>query len=143
VPVALVAVTRENLDAVLDLVVAEHQQHQVAPAARTVAEAKFHEPGALLRAIAVDGQPVGLLWVQTDEPVPYLVRFMVDAGWQGRGIGREGVELLLDELRAAGHAELELSYVPGEQSAERFWLNCGFEPTGREHGGELIVRRDL
>src|SRR4029453_10132825 len=98
---------------------------------------------ALLRAIAVDGRPVGLLWVQTDEPVPYLVRFMVDAGWQGRGIGREGVELLPDELRAAGHAELELSYVPGEQSAERFWLNCGFEPTGREHGGELIVRRDL
>ena len=36
---------------------------------------------------------------------------------------------LLDELRTAGHAELELSYVPGEDGAERFWLNCGFEPT--------------
>ena len=53
------------------------------------------------------------------------------------------VALLIDELRAAGHAELELSYVPGEGGAERFWLGCGFQPTGRVHGGELVVRMDL
>ena len=53
------------------------------------------------------------------------------------------VALLIDELRAAGHAELELSYVPGEGGAERLWLGCGFQPTGRVHGGELVVRVDL
>ena len=84
-----------------------------------------------------------MLWVQTDEPVPYLVRFMVDASVQGRGIGRSAVALLLEELRAAGHKELELSYVPAEDGAEGFWLGCGFEPTGRSHGGETIVRMDL
>jgi diamine N-acetyltransferase len=53
------------------------------------------------------------------------------------------VALLLDELRAAGHTELELSYVPIEGGAEGFWLGCGFAPTGREHGGERIVRVDI
>ena len=141
--VALVPVTRENVDSVCELAVHEHQRRFVAPAAKTVAEAKCHEPGAFLRAIAFDGRPVGVLWVQTDEPVPYLVRFMVDAAWQGRGIGRSAVELLLDELRAAGHTELELSYVPAEDGAERFWLSRGFRPTGRTHGGEAIVHLDL
>jgi diamine N-acetyltransferase len=143
VTVALIPVTADNVDAVCELAVHERQRRYVAPAARTVAEAKEHEPGAFLRAIAVDDRPVGVLWVQTDEPAPYLVRFMVDAAWQGRGVGRRAVALLLDELRAAGHAELELSYVPGEDGAERFWLNCGFQPTGRVHGGEIVVRMDL
>lgn len=141
--VALIPVTGDNVDPVCELVVHERQRRFVAPAAKTVAEAKCHEPGAFLRAIAVDDRPVGVLWVQTDEPVPYLVRFMVDAAWQGQGIGRSAVALLLDEMREAGHAELELSYVPGEDGAERFWLNCGFQPTGRIHGGELVVRMDL
>src|SRR5262245_9660986 len=126
--VALIPVTAENVDSVCELAVHERQRRFVAPAANTVAEAKFHEPGAFLRAIAVDGRPVGVLWVQTDEPIPYLVRFMVDAASQGRGIGRRALALLLDELRSAGHTELELSYLPGEDSAERFWRGCGFEP---------------
>ena len=83
------------------------------------------------------------MWVQTDEPAPYLVRFMVDVEWQARGIGRRAVALVLDELRAMGLQELELSYLPVEESAERFWLACGFQPTGRMHGDEALVRMDL
>ena len=141
--VALVPVTRENVRSVCDLAVREDQRGFVAPAAHTIAEAKCYEPGAFLRAIAADGEPVGVVWVQTDEPVPYIVRFMVDAGSQSRGIGRAAVALVLDEMRAAGHRELELSYVPAEGGAEGFWLGCGFEPTGRMHGDEVLVRMDL
>ena len=100
-------------------------------------------PGAFLRAIAFENEPVGVVWVQTDEPVPYLVRFMVDADRQGRGIGRRAVALVLDALRAMGLDEVELSYVPAEDGAERFWLACGFEPTGRMHGEEALARIDL
>jgi diamine N-acetyltransferase len=139
--VALVPITRDNVHAVCGLAVHEHQRSHVAPAAQTIAEANYYAPGALLRAIAADDELVGVLWAQTDEPVPYLVRFMVDAGSQGRGIGRRAIELLLDELRAAGLTELEVSYVPG--GAEGFWLGCGFEPTGRTHGDEILVRMDL
>jgi diamine N-acetyltransferase len=143
VTIALIPITQENVSAVCDLDVREDQRHLVAPAAKTIAEAKFYEPGAFLRAIEADGELAGVVWVQTDEPVPYLARFMVDARLQGRGVGRAAVALVLDEMRAAGHAELELSYVPAEAGAEGFWLGCGFEPTGRMHGDEMLVRMDL
>jgi diamine N-acetyltransferase len=141
--VGLVEVTRENVEAVCRLRVAERQERLVAPAAQTVAEAKCHGPSAFLRAITYEEQPVGVAWVQTDEPVPYLVRFMVDIDWQGRGIGRRAVALVLDELRAMGLDEVELSYVPVEAGAERFWTACGFQPTGRMHGEEALAHMDL
>ena len=65
------------------------------------------------------------------------------ADWQGRGIGRRAVALVLDELRAIGLDEVELSYIPGEDGAERFWAACGFQATGRMHGDEALVRMDL
>ena len=142
-PVTLVGVTRENVESVCRLRVAERQERFVAPAAQTVAEAKCHGPAAYLRAITFENRPVGVVWVQTDEPVPYLVRFMVDADWQGRGIGRRAIALVLDELRAMGLDEVELSYVPAADGAERFWLACGFQATGRMHGDEALVRLDL
>ena len=141
--VALVPITRDNVSEVCALAVAEHQRRLVAPAAQTIAEATYQGPGALLRAIVHDGRPVGVLWVQADDPVPYLVRFLIDASWQGRGIGRRALALLLDELRAAGHAEVEVSFVPVQDGPEGFWLGCGFQPTGRMHGDEKLMRMDL
>jgi diamine N-acetyltransferase len=141
--VTLDPISRENVTAVCGLAVHDHQRRLVAPAATTVAEALTSGPNAFLRAIVRDGTPVGVLWVQTDEPVPYLVRFMIDAGAQRQGIGRRALELLLEELRAAGITELELSYVPVEDGPEGFWLGRGFQPTGRMHGDEALVRMDL
>ncbi len=141
--VGLVEVTRENVEAVCRLRVTERQQRQIAPSAQTVAEAKCHGRAAYLRAITLEGRPVGVVWVQTDEAVPYLVRFMVDVEWQGHGIGRRAVALVLNELRAMGVEAVELSYVPIEDGAERFWLACGFQPTGRMHGKEALARMDL
>jgi len=141
--VGLIEVTHDNVEAVCRLRVAERQERLVAPAAQTVAEAKCHGPAAFLRAITFEDQPVGVVWVQTDEPVPYLVRFMVDVDWQGRGIGRRAVALVVDELRAMGLDAVELSYVPVVQGAERFWVACGFEPTGRMHGEEALARMGL
>lgn len=141
--VALVEVTRENVRDVCQLGLGPGQDRMVAPAAYTVAEAGYYGDGALLRAIAQDDRIVGVLWVQTDEPTPYMVRFMVDRAVQRQGVGTRAVALLLDELRAAGHTALELSYVPVEGGAEGFWLGCGFTPTGREHGGEKVVRMEL
>jgi diamine N-acetyltransferase len=142
--VALIEVTRENVRDVCTLGLGARQDKMVAPAAYTVAEAHYYaEAGSLLRAIALDDRVVGVLWLLTEDPdhdVPYLVRFMVDHDHQGQGVGRRAVQLLLDELRAAGHEALELSYVPIDGGAEGFWLSCGFTPTGREHGGEKVVR---
>src|SRR5215208_7874995 len=110
--VSLEQVTRENVRAVCDLELAVGQEPLVAPAAYTVAEGNY-EPGAVLRAICLGGRPVGVLLVELETGMPYLVRFMIDAGRQRAGIGRRAVELLVAELHAAGWHALETSFMPG------------------------------
>jgi diamine N-acetyltransferase len=135
--VSLREVSRENVRAVCELGLADDQRRLVAPAAFTVAELHY-EPEALLRAIYLDDEPVGVLGVEVESGTPYLVRFMVGAGHQGRGIGRRAVELLADELRRDGWTVLETSFVPAEGGAEGFWRRCGFEDTGRVRHGEPV-----
>ncbi len=48
-----------------------------------------------------DEEPVGILAVDTEGRVPYLVRFMITEQRQRSGIGRPAVELLVDELQEA------------------------------------------
>ena len=135
--VSLQPITRETVRAVCDLELAPEQRHLVGPAAYTVAEGHY-EPGAILRAIHEDGVPAGVLLVKVESGIPYLVRFMVDARRQGRGVGRRAVALLAEELRAAGWTELETTFVPVAGGAEGFWRRCGFEDTGRTRNGEPV-----
>ena len=82
-----------------------------------------------------------MLLVETESGTPYLVRFMVDAARQRHGIGRQAVELLVDELRDQGWTTLETSFLPVEDGAEGFWRRCGFTDTGRTlHGEPVFVR---
>jgi diamine N-acetyltransferase len=141
--VALRSVTRGNVRALCDLRLRPDQHELVAPAAVTIAEAHY-EPGGLLRAIYADDEPVGILFVETEGLVPYLVRFMITEERQRSGIGRPAVELLARELREAGSTELEVSFAPVEGGAEGFWRRCGFTDTGREtFFGERIFKRQL
>jgi diamine N-acetyltransferase len=97
----------------------------------------------VLRAIYLDDEPVGVLLVHVESGTPYLVRFMVDAAHQRRGVGRQAVELLVDELCAAGWGSLETSFVPVDEGAERFWRRCGFEDGGQTRHGESVFVREL
>jgi diamine N-acetyltransferase len=84
-----------------------------------------------------------VLLVKVDSGTPYLVRFMVDVTRQRQGVGRQAVALLVDELRAAGWAMLETTFVPVAGGAEGFWRRCGFSDTGRVHDGEPVFARAL
>jgi diamine N-acetyltransferase len=138
--VSLRPVTRENVRAVCELELADHQHRLVAPASFTVAEGHY-EPGALLRAIYSGEEPAGVLLVEVETGTPYLVRFMVDVARQRQGIGRQAVELLVEELREQGWTSLETSFLPVEDGAEGFWRRCGFTDTGRTlHGEPMFVR---
>lgn len=140
--VSLRPVTGENVRAVCDLEVAEDQRMLVAPAATTVAECAY-EPAAVLRAIYLGEEPVGVLAYLVEDGTPFLVRFMVDAAHQRRGIGRQAVGLLAGELRGEGRTVLETSFVAAANGAGGFWRRCGFEDTGVVREDEQVVRLAL
>jgi diamine N-acetyltransferase len=135
--VSLRPVSRKNVRAVCGLRLGEGQERLVAPAPYTVAEAHY-EPESILRAIYLEEEPIGVLFVEVEAGTPYLVRFMVDAKHQKRGFGRRAVELLMDELRQDGWGALETTFVPVEDGAEGFWRACGFDDTGRTLHGEPV-----
>jgi diamine N-acetyltransferase len=141
--VELREITGETVRQVTALAVTPEQASYVASNAVSIAQAHF-EPKAWFRAVAAGDELVGFVMVYRDPGVRFYVwRFMIDARHQGRGYGRRALELLLDEARLDGAAEMTLSVVPGEHSALDFYRRLGFIETGEVHEGEHELRLEL
>jgi diamine N-acetyltransferase len=142
--VSLRPVTKENLRAVCGLGLRPEQREYVAPNVRSLAEA-YVEPLAWPRAIYADDEPVGFLMMRmNDEKREYFLwRFMIATDHQGKGYGREALELLVAEVRGRGGTSIRSSYQRGEHSPRGFYLGFGFEETGEEHGGETVITLPL
>jgi diamine N-acetyltransferase len=137
-------VTKENVRAVCGLGLRPEQREYVAPNVRSLAEA-YVEPLAWPRAIYADDEPVGFLMMRmNDEKREYFLwRFMIATDHQGKGYGREALELLVAEVRGRGGTSIRSSYQRGEHSPRGFYLGFGFEETGEEHGGETVITLPL
>ena len=140
--VELREITKATARIVMNIEVADDQQHLVAPTMMSIAEAYF-EPKAWFRAIYADDEPVGfiMLYDDPDDGKYYLWRLLVGAEHQRKGYGKAAVGLLVDYVRSRPNASwLEVSWVPGDDGPERFYLDLGFVPTGEVHGGEVYGR---
>jgi diamine N-acetyltransferase len=121
------------------------QQRMVAPNAQSIAQAHFEEK-AWFRAIYADERPVGFIMLYDDPEKPqyFLWRLMIARPHQRKGYGRRAVEQLAAYVRTRpGAVELLASYVPIEGGPEGFYRKLGFEPTGQEMEGEIVVRLPL
>jgi diamine N-acetyltransferase len=143
--VTLRPVTGDNLRDVLRLKVTPDQEKFVAPNPVSLAQAHFTKE-AWYRAIFADEVPVGFMMLY-DNPVKpeyFLWRLMVDARYQGNGFAWRAVEQLVDYVRTRpGAKELLVSHGQGEGSPAPFYARFGFQYTGEEDDGELIMRLPL
>lgn len=135
-------VTRADLAAVCDLVVAPEQSDLLTPNVMTMAEAPF-EPGALVRGMWQGDTVVGLLAMLRPSAYPeevdivirrdaaYVWRLMVGEGFQGQGLGY----LALDEAKRTavewGYGGMTLTVAGKPHSAIPFYEKFGFAMTGR------------
>lgn len=141
--ITLREMTKDNFYNVCELSVKEEQKGLVDSNAVSIAEAYFSDH-AWLRAIYLDDTPVGFVMLDARPDVPkyYLWRFMVDANYQGYGIGRKAMTLLAKEIKSwPGGTELFTSIVPSEHGPQKFYESLGFELTGQMvEGRELEMR---
>jgi diamine N-acetyltransferase len=148
--VTLREITAETVRLVIRLEVAPDQQQFVAPNAVSLAEALFH-PEAWYRAIYLNAEPVGFVMLHDEslrpdppaEPAIGLWRFMIDARYQGRGVGKRALRRVIEHAETKGFTSLRVSYVPGDGSPEAFYLAAGFVHTGALDHGELVLERPL
>ena len=71
-----------------------------------------------------------------------LRRLMIDAKFQGRGYGKEALNLALEFIRTfpCGKAEFcWLSYEPENKAARNLYRTFGFVETGEKDGEEVIA----
>lgn len=140
--VSLREINKDTVRAVCSLAVRPDQNRFVASVPVSIAQAYF-EPKAWFRAIYADDTPVGFVMVyrDTDEPVYYLWRFLLDARFQRMGFGQQAMALLTDEVRTWPNAvEMLVSYVPDPDGPGLFYQQLGFEPTGEMEGIEEVAR---
>ncbi len=145
--VSLREITAETVRKITSLVVAPSQERFVASNAISLAEALL-SPEAWYRAIYLDDAPVGFVMLYDEtfqsppptEPQIAIWRFMVDARFQGQGIGREALEQIVAHAQSIRvFSSLLVSYVPGSGSPESFYKNFGFLPTGEIDDGEIVL----
>lgn len=149
--VTLREITAETVLPVTRLAVAPHQTRFVAPNAISLAQALFARE-AWYRAIHRGDQLVGFVMLADDSlldsppeaPAIAVWRLMVDAAYQRQGIGRAAMRQVIEYAKNRGRfSVLELSYVPGPNSPERFYLSLGFRHTGRMNDGEVVLELPL
>jgi len=130
--VTLREVTAENVSEICDLSVSNEQKLYVAPNAKAIAEACYAKDEWLL-AIYADDTPVGLAVVKTmlNSGEHLLWRLMIDTRYQGRGIGRQAMLLLVEYVKRKPNGGVFLtSVVPGDHSPQGFYESLGFQLTG-------------
>ncbi|WP_353941641.1 GNAT family N-acetyltransferase [Streptomyces sp. HUAS MG91] len=142
----LCAITPDTFDAALGVRVRPDQEHLVAPVVKSLAEAYVH-PGVAWPRLIVDGErTVGFLMAFFDidwtgdgtDRRSGLWRLNIAEGEQGRGYGRFAVGAVADELRRRGGTRMFVTWHPGPDGPEGFYLGLGFRPTGETSGGQTV-----
>lgn len=145
-------VTPATFDTAVAVRVRPDQEHAVSPVVRSLAEAYVHPPGvAWPRLIVDEDRVVGFLMAFLD--IDWhgdgsvhrsgLWRLNIAAGEQGRGYGRFAVAAVAGEIRRRGGTELYVSWHPGPDGPEEFYLRLGFRKNGETSGGQTVGVLDL
>lgn len=89
-------------------------------------------------------------WPATDLPahheearpgIDFILRFMIDHRYQGRGYGRAALQALLDQIRRTPDVQaIEISYDEANAPMAHLCAQAGFQPTGRVYQGEIEAR---
>ncbi|MET9480471.1 GNAT family N-acetyltransferase [Streptomyces sp. NPDC006638] len=149
----LAEVTAANFEDAIAVKVRPDQEHLVAPVVKSLAEAYVH-PGVAWPRLILDGDRiVGFLMAFFDidfagdgtgkDIRSGLWRLNIAAGEQGRGYGRFAVEAVGAEIRRRGGDRLTVTWHPGDDGPEGFYLGLGFRPTGETSGDERVGELEL
>ncbi|WP_289137717.1 GNAT family N-acetyltransferase [uncultured Brevibacillus sp.] len=120
------------------------QRKMVADNAVSIAQAHFSEQ-AWFRAIYADEEPIGFVMLhiasdyddEIDVDGAFLWRFMIAGPHQGKGYGKQAIDLLINKLKAQGMNELVTSCGEGEDSPLAFYKRLGFTLNGDTFGDEI------
>ncbi len=146
-------VTFDNLREVCNLssTLTPAQSRCVAYNAYSIAQAHLYDGKSWYRALEVDGELVGFIMLDMDrddcpedeQPAADLWRFMIAGNHQGRGYGKQALDLVIKQLREDGYRTFYTSCVMEEASPYGFYISYGFTDTGVMEDQEQVLKLGL
>jgi diamine N-acetyltransferase len=140
--VRLIDIDRDNWLECIKMSPGPGNEDFVAPNVFSIAESRL-EPTFVPMAIYDDAAPVGFLMYGVDakDGRYWLIRFMIDARYQSKGLGRAALQEVIKLIRDRhGIDGITLSYKPENLRAKRFYAAAGFIETGEMNEGEVVAR---
>lgn len=148
--ISLRLVDKDNFSSIIKLsdTLSEEQKRNVAPNVVSLAQAYVHLDRAWPRAIYEDDEPIGFVMLALfdpdipleDRPAYYLWRFMIKADRQSQGYGRQVLDLIVAKCQKDQVKTLYVSCVMEREEPYRFYINYGFQDTGKDDDGERILK---
>ena len=140
--VKLVELNEENWYDCCQLELKEEQKTYLEPNAISIAQSKF-ETTLKTYAIYLEEKIVGFsMYNSAKEELDgyWIYRIMVDKNYQGEGIGKEAVNLMISEMSKLPNAEkIIVGYNPKNLGAHNLYSSLGFVDYGDRFGKEMAV----
>jgi diamine N-acetyltransferase len=133
-------ITEENFDDVLKLNQAEDKLF-VAPNVYSLAQAWLYH-NARPYAIYAENRLVGFVMLDWDEASREcgLWRFLIHKDERNKGYGKATLLKVIEMAKQNQKFDyVQLSYVPGNHSAEHLYESVGFKATGEIDEGEVVM----
>ena len=143
--IRLEKISPDNHEAVRALSVADDQRQLVATVEQSLADAYVWKD-SLFRAAYDDRSPVGYVLVfpftESNQRIANIVRLMIDARYQGSGLGRALLTTTLDWIGSFSPevATVRISTLPENEVALALYRSEGFAEAGIETGEVALYR---
>ena len=140
-------ITPENHVEVRQLAVRTDQSHLIASVEKSLADA-YVWSDSVFRVAYEDETSVGFVLVfpfsDDGKRIVNIVRLMIDARFQGRGLGRALLRKMFEWFRSFEPAvdRIRISTLPENATALALYKSEGFRERGEEHG-EVVLYREL
>lgn len=112
----------------------------------SLAQSKF-EPSLKALAIYYDNKLVGFAMYNTEKEdldAYWIYRLMIDKEYQGLGIGKKALSLIISEMkRTLNCNKIVLGYTENNYRAETLYRNMGFKHEGHFFGKEKAVTLEI
>ncbi|MCL2170593.1 MAG: GNAT family N-acetyltransferase [Defluviitaleaceae bacterium] len=149
--ISLIDINEGNYLTVANLQIGEDQRGFVAPPGRIMASAyAMRKSNARCWAFGYNGKIVGIGMVKdlTDEPPCYTIeQILVDINYQGKGIGRAALQMILDILAEERRFDaVEVSVKKAALASIALFAGAGFFDTGYTDPATpdaLVLRAEL
>lgn len=143
-------ITEQNFYEVLQMSnsLEEYQKKSVASNVVSLAQAYLNKDIAWPRAIYYNDQPVGFLMLKlvdndipkTDQPSYYLWRLMISRENQGKGYGKQALDLVIQKCKEDKVKYLYTSCTMHHKMPYMFYTNYGFTDLNERDGDEEILK---